>query len=379
MNYSNLFYNLYRVNKRGLKLEINGITGKILPTKPVADIEKLDDIGFRLILIPFFGICIPLFTRMVDHANFSNWQIKLSYAYTILIAFLVWQGNRYLLFTLRSYFNWFNKPVRKIVALLIAISFYTIPLSVLLLTGWYYLFKKGMVNWDVVLTSTLIIMICVVFVVHVYETVFLVKESESKMLRNEQLERARAESALEALKNQIDPHFIFNSLNTLSHLIQENPGKARLFNDHLADVYRYILHNKGNDLVLLQDELAFLRDYFSLLKIRFEDAVHLSILIPDSILDQYLVPPISLQILAENAIKHNKFSDELPLVVEVSFNGEQLLVQNQVRRKTPWKTSSMIGLSNLSERYLLITNKMIGIHSTDTEFYVSLPILKITS
>ena len=96
---------------------------------------------------------------MVDHANFPLWKIKLSYAYSIGIAFLVWQGNRYLLFTLRSYFNWFNKPIKKILALLFAISFYTIPLSALLLMGWYHIFKNGVVDWSVVNTSTLIIMI----------------------------------------------------------------------------------------------------------------------------------------------------------------------------------------------------------------------------
>lgn len=378
MNYSNLFYNLWGIKEKGVKLDITGITNKILPTKPAVTIEKLNDIGFRLILIPFFGICIPLVTRMVDHVNFSNWEIKFSYAYTILIAFLVWQGNRYLLFTLRTYFNWFNKPIKKILALLFAVSFYTIPVSSLLLIGWYYIFKNGLVNWNTVLTSTLIIMICVIFIVHVYETVFLVKESESEILKNEQLERARAEAALEALKNQIDPHFIFNSLNTLSHLIRENPSKARLFNDHLADVYRYILHNKGNDLVMLQDELNFLQDYFSLLKIRFEEAVHLKISIPDFMFQRYLVPPISLQILVENAIKHNKFSDDMPLVIKITLNGEEIVVHNEIRKKIPRKASSKIGLSNLNERYLLITNKMISIRSTETDFYVSLPVLKIT-
>src|SRR5688500_18142351 len=94
--------------------------------------HKLNDIGFRLILIPFFGIAIPLLTGMINHSLFTNWEIKFSYLYTIMIAFVIWHGNRYLLFTLRSYFNWFNKPVRKIIALLLAISFYTIPVSALL-------------------------------------------------------------------------------------------------------------------------------------------------------------------------------------------------------------------------------------------------------
>src|SRR6185436_2997695 len=244
--------------------------GHISPTKSSGSREQLNDIGFRLILTPFFGIAIPLITGMINGKNFSNWEVKMSFLYTIAIAFIIWQGNRYLHFTLRSYFDWFNKPLKKIVTLLLAISFYTIPVSSVLLVGWYYIFDQGKVDWQVVRTSTLIIMICVIFITHVYETVFLVKESESEMLRSEQLERARAEAALEALKNQIDPHFIFNSLNTLSHLIENSPAKARQFNDSMADVYRYILQNKGRDLVQLGEEVNFLNSYFSLLKIRFD-------------------------------------------------------------------------------------------------------------
>jgi len=346
-------------------------------TKPVLPGDNLNDIGFRIILIPFFGIVIPLATGMVDHSSFPLWKIKLSYAYSIGIAFLVWQGNRYLLFTLRSYFNWFNKPIKKILALLFAISFYTIPLSALLIVGWYHLFEKGVVNWSVVNTSTLIIMICVVFITHVYETVFLVKQAESDQLKKEQLERARAEAALEALKNQVDPHFIFNSLNTLSHLIEDRPEKAKLFNDNLAEIYRYILQNKARDLVLLKEEMEFVRHYFALLRIRFEGAVQLHILVSDPDSEQYLIPPISLQILVENAIKHNEFSDQNPLKIQIRLTGDSLTVRNEIRKKQLRKPSSGIGLKNLDERYQLITAKEMIIEARENEFVVGLPILKI--
>ncbi|WEK36857.1 MAG: histidine kinase [Candidatus Pseudobacter hemicellulosilyticus] len=338
---------------------------------------KVNDIGFRLILIPFCGILIPIAAHLVDHAKFSVWQILLSYLFTIGIAFLVWHGNRYLLFTLRSYFNWFNKPIRKIVVLVMAATCFTIPISVLLLLIWHQLFSQGIVNWEAVKQSTLIIMITVLFIVHVYETVFLVKESENEMLKNAQLEKAKIEAELEALKNQIDPHFIFNSLNTLSHLIEERPEKARQFNDNLADVYRYILQNKGRELVLLREEMAFLQDYFSLLTIRFEQAIQLELDIPACAYDEYLVPPISLQLLIENAIKHNEFSDAMPLAIRVLLQGELLVVSNPVQKKTFRRLSSRIGLNNLRERYKLTTNTDIGIKVENNEFIVSLPVLKI--
>jgi sensor histidine kinase YesM len=348
----------------------------IFTTKTVNG-EKLNDIGFRVILIPFFGIAIPVITGMVPPAAFNAWEIKFSYLYTILISFVVWEGNRFLLFTLRAYFDWLNKPIKKIIALVIAVSFYTVPISILMLTAWYHIFMQGVINWQVVYDATLIILVCVAFIVHIYETVFLVKQAENDKLKKEQLERSRVEAELEALKNQVDPHFIFNSLNTLSHLIEERPVKAKQFNDSLADVYRYILQNKAKDLVLLSDEMQFMQDYFLLLKIRFEEAIQLTMKADANVFGNYLVPPISLQILLENAIKHNEFSDAKPLMITVEMKEETLMIQNETRKKTLRKPGSKIGLQNLAERYKLITGKEISILDEHNIFIVLLPLLKI--
>jgi len=339
---------------------------------------KVNDFGFRLILIPFFGIVIPLMTGLVNNRNFSNWQVKWSFLYTIMIALIVWQGNRYLHSSLRSYFDWINKPLQKVMVLILSVVFYTVPVSVLLLVGWYQLFTHEPVNWEIVSQATLIILIAVIFITHVYETVILVKQSENEMIRNEQLERAKVEAELEALKNQIDPHFIFNSLNTLSHLIEEKPSRAKQFNDTLADVYRYILQNKARDLVLLRDEMGFLESYFLLLKIRFENAVQLEKNVEDAALEYYLVPPISLQLLAENAIKHNEFSEESPLVFSITLENEELLVKNQLHKKQLRKPSSRIGLHNLNERYKLVTGKEISSIEDNGAFMVRLPVLKLS-
>jgi hypothetical protein len=344
---------------------------------PPTPAYRLNDIGFRLILIPFFGIAIPLYTHMIDPHLLPHWKFKLAYAYTIGIALIIWQGNRYLLFSLRSYFDWFNRPVRKVIALLLAVSFFTIPVCFILLLGWYQLFEGGLVNWEVVRTSTLIIMICVVFITHVYETVFLVKDSESEMLRNEQLERLKAQAELQALKNQIDPHFMFNSLNTLTWLIEEAPAKARVFNLHLADVYRYILQNKSRELVIVSEEIAFLYDYFALQQIRYEEAVCLTIDIEQHIRDQFMMPPISLQVLAENAFKHNDFSAADPLGLTVHTHGDRIAVHNRITSRQIPRSASGIGLANLDERCRLATGRPLEIASTDTDFTIYLPLLPI--
>lgn len=339
---------------------------------------KVNDLGFRLILIPFFGIVIPLVTGMVNNRNFTNWQVKWSFLYTIMIALIVWQGNRYLHYSLRSYFDWINKPLQKVMVLILSVIFYTVPVSVLLLVGWYQLFTNEPVNWEIISQTTLIILIAVIFITHVYETVILVKQSENEMIRNEQLERAKVEAELEALKNQIDPHFIFNSLNTLSHLIEEKPAKAKEFNDTLADVYRYILQNKARNLVLLRDEMGFLDSYFLLLNIRFECAVQLEKKVEQAALEYYLMPPISLQLLAENAIKHNEFSKESPLVFSVTLENNQLIVKNRMQKKELRKPSSRIGLNNLKERYKLVTGEEISVDEEEGSFVVRLPVLALS-
>ncbi len=348
-----------------------------ITTKLFGPKDKINDIGIRLVLVPLFGIAIPLITQMVPHEQFSNWQIKLSYLYTISIAFVIYEGVRFLQFTLRSYFDWLNKPFKKIVAFIITIPFYVVPVSVLMLVGWYKIFMNGLVDWSVVRLSSIIILIAVFFLVNLYETVFLVRDVANDKLQQEQLERAKAEAELEALKNQIDPHFIFNSLNTLSHLIEEKPEKAKLFNDHMADVYRYILQNKAKDLVLLREEMLFMQDYFSLLKIRFEDALQLETEIDETLWDQYLIPPISLQVLLENAVKHNEFSETSPLQIQLLFVENELQMRNKLKEKKLRKPSSRIGLQNLEERYRLSTGRSIRIERSDDAFTVCLPILKI--
>jgi sensor histidine kinase YesM len=338
----------------------------------------LNDIAFRLIAIPLCGIAIPLLTNMIDASAMSHGKLKLAYLFTIGIAWVIFHGNRYLHNTLRSYFDWFNKPYQKIVSMLIAIPFFTVPVSVILLVLWYKIFNHGLIEWTVIKQTTLLIMLAVVFIVHIYETVFLVKEAESEMVRRSEVERAKVQAELDALKNQIDPHFMFNSLNTLSNLIERHPEKAIQFNDHLADVYRYILSNKSRDLVLLGEELAFLEDYYALMKIRFGEALQFRIAIPIDLRDKYLVPPISLQIPAENAIKHNEFSEENPLELQLTWNANDTLTfSNPVTPKKQIRHSSGIGLENLDNRYKLITGKNIFIDKQTDQFKVLLPILPV--
>lgn len=342
--------------------------------KPEGTLTYLKDDWVRAIGIPGFGLSIPSLTGLFGDFTWRDPQTWLGYVYFIFLAFVIWQGNRYMLFSQRSYYSWFSKPWMKIFLMVFANVYYTVPVTVLMLVFWYMYSGLPGIDWDVIVTVSLTNVICVLFVTHIYETVFLIKERESDLVRLERLERTKAQAELEALKYQIDPHFMFNSLNTLSHLIESHPKNASRFNERLAEVYRYILTNKDRNLVFLEEELAFLDDYFELFKLRFADAIHLTVDIPKHEMRKFLSPPISLQILLENCIKHNRFTKREPLKIEVWREGNFLLVSNNMSPKEALNKNG-IGLKNLSERYELLTESSPEILEENNRFTVKLPLL----
>jgi sensor histidine kinase YesM len=186
---------------------------------------------------------------------------------------------------------------------------------------------------------------------------------------------AKTETAkFESLKNQLDPHFLFNSLNVLTSLISENPQQAERFTTKLSKVYRYVLEQRNKDLVPIEEELKFAKTYMELLGMRFEDAVQFNI--PDNISNNELkIVPLSLQLLLENAVKHNVVSTSKPLTINIYEEGSYLMITNNVNPKEAIGKSTKIGLQNIADRYGLITDKGVKIENNNKTFKVSLPLL----
>ena len=335
---------------------------------------KLDDDTFRWIGIPIFGIIIPNATGLFGNLGVTDLAYWLGYIFFILLAFMIWQGNRYLLFRTRKRFTWFDKPIEKLILLLINNIFYTAPLTIAWLCMWYIWAGFPKTNWDAIQMVVLINVISVLFVTHVYETVFLLKEKESETVKNEQLQRAKAEAELSALKNQIDPHFMFNSLNTLSYLVKSDPVKANQFTENLAEVYRYILIQKDHTFVLLEDELEFTHKYTELLHLRFGKALIIERQFNGSVEKNYLIPPTSVFVAFENAVKHNEISESTPLHIKVDLKNNRLIISNQIQERKNRQHSSKIGLKNLDERFQLITGLAIEATRQNDKFIVSMPL-----
>jgi sensor histidine kinase YesM len=340
---------------------------------------KLNDNAIRLIGIPLFGISIPNLTGLFGNLEITDIRYWLGYVYFIILAALIWQGNRYLLFRTRKRFTWFDKPIEKLVLLFLNNIFYTAPLTIAWLCLWYNVAGFIAVKWDTILIVSLINVICVLFVTHVYETVFMVKEQQSEQVKNVELQRAKAEAELAALKNQIDPHFMFNSLNTLTHLIKTDSVKALAFTENLAEVYRYILSQKDQTLVLLEDELDFTQKYTDLLHLRFGNALIIRKLFNGATEKRFLIPPTSVFVAFENAVKHNEISEKTPMHIDIDVLENRLMISNSMKQRKNQVHSSNIGLKNLDERFKLATDHGIVSEKKDGKFIVQLPLIPINS
>ncbi|MEG0929772.1 2TM domain-containing protein [Algoriella sp.] len=190
------------------------------------------------------------------------------------------------------------------------------------------------------------------------------------------IESTKAETAtakFESLKNQLDPHFLFNSLNVLTGLIEENPDNAIDFTTSLSKIYRYVLEQKDKEVVPIQEEINFAKTYINLLKLRFENSIDFETEQTNFSETEFIVP-LSLQILLENTIKHNIVSEQKPLKIKMYKQDNNLIVENTLQPKDSIKDSTGVGLNNIINRYQLISNRKVEIEK-DQLFRVQLPIL----
>lgn len=206
------------------------------------------------------------------------------------------------------------------------------------------------------------------------------KKSTRKEVVEQKLIAKSANAQFETLKNQLDPHFLFNSLNVLSSLIDENPDQAQHFTASMSKIYRYVLEQKDKELVTVEEEIEFARTYCDLLKTRFEDSVNFEFNVNENDLKSFVVP-LSLQLLLENCIKHNFATSQKPLNIKIYSEKGFLLIENNLMAREQVKESAGIGLSNIVQRYALLTKQNVFIEKSADFFKVKIPVLtqKITA
>lgn len=317
------------------------------------------------------------------NGNYTIQVLMISMAVSGLYSFSLGFGQGLLNEYLSTKWDWVTQTSKRAYIGLIATVIYTIPvvlsidyiLFVLIKGGDATNFFKFPMLWQHLFW--IILSFGISSFLHA-RSFMLEWKNASKQETTKQQIVAKTESAkFESLKNQIDPHFLFNSLNVLTSLISENPKQAERFTTKLSKIYRYVLEQRNKELVPIAEELKFARTYMELLQMRFEDALEFHVTASVINSDLKLVP-LSLQLLLENAVKHNVVSSLKPLQIKIYEEDGFLKVSNNSNPKEAIGKSTKVGLQNIADRYGLISNETIRVENTNKLFTVSLPLLTKT-
>ncbi len=336
----------------------------------------IKDTLLRIFCIPTLGIIIPYLSGIITYKKYNLIEKTIAILYFVFLSYCIWIGAKYIHSRFRNLYTIHQSPYLKLISTSIISCLYSSAMAGIFCFLWIRL-SEEVFTWSSIFRSICLIVVAVLLFTLLYEVLYLSKERELDNNLVDHLDDELTQAEIAALRNELDPHFIFNSLNTLSHLISSDPIKANVFNSDLAEIYKYILINKENALVALDKEIEFIIRYFSLLQISHENKLKLRIDIAKEISKNTLVIPCALQMLVENAIKHNQFSTTHPLHIFIMTDYKYLIIYNDAKPTFTNINTTKIGLRNLRSQYILISKKEIIIEKSENKFVVKLPIINI--
>lgn len=336
----------------------------------------------------FITLCwISLATSMffffvfTDEKNLENFMLTI--AISSMYSFVLGAGNGLINDFLNKKFPWSEATAKRAVISIVSILLANIILVYFCnymnfvvfqkstTTEEYFSGKYNYINW-----FTINIALLISAFLHAKGFMEELKKTSKKEVVEQKLIAKSANAQFESLKNQLDPHFLFNSLNVLSSLIDENPRQAQKFTASMSKIYRYVLEQKDKELVTVEDELEFAKTYCELLKTRFEDSVDFVFDVKKEDYRRFVVP-LSLQLLLENCIKHNFATSSKPLVIKIYSEIDTLCIENNLQVREQMKESSGIGLANIVQRYSLLTTRNVFVEKSEDYFKVKLPVLSV--
>jgi two-component sensor histidine kinase len=338
-------------------------------------------IGFNdgllmLIGIPLLSFIIPIVFMgcRFNRAPYFSWD---KYLATLVITSFIWIGNRYIMIYSRGKYPLFNEVRKRLIFQSALMIVFTVISNICLgrLSEDIFNKDKEFSLADIIIHSNSAALFCTIMVIAVYESIYFMNQLRQSVQETEKLKRESLKAQLDALRTQVNPHFLFNNLNTLSAIIPEDPKRAVAFVQQLSKVYRHILEVQDEQSIPLKDELEVMKAYAFLLQTRFGDNLDITINVPDEKLKKRIVP-LSLQILMENAIKHNIVSSDKPLKVDVFAENGRLVVSNNLQKKNQMNESTGIGLENIRNRCKLLGNGEVIVTENGTNFIVSIPLIE---
>jgi two-component system LytT family sensor kinase len=332
---------------------------------------KIKEIYIRIVGIPAMGVLLS-FVFCPTPPPLPLMIIK-----SIIFVFVFWQGLFLILSYFRKKYSSIRETNKRLFNTILYSSIYLIASDSVLRLIFDYFLPEYMFSISHILWHWAKNFMISGMVVLIYESFYFYYRWHEANMETEQLKTQQIFTQLEVLKNQISPHFLFNSLNTLVTLISENQQQAIEFTQKLSEVYRHILQHKDKELVRLSTELEFIQSYVYLLKMRFSENLVVRYAI-DEVHQSNYVAPLTLQMLVENAIKHNVISKTHPLHIEIyTENGTSLVVKNNLLLKNAQQSSTKTGLENIRKRYYYLSNQSIDIITTPHHFLVSVPLISL--
>lgn len=343
-------------------------------TKKLSKKSKLDDRIILFLGIPLFAI-IALLVFGKENFDGDVRMAMVGIAGSLLSTLVMWLGVRKIVIFLWNKFPWEKHPIKHLVIEIAAILGYTTLAGLVLFLIWYIYDPELITSEDIGLNIFFTLTITFL-ITSLHEGYFFFMQWKHTLVLSEKLEKENIQSQFEALKSQISPHFLFNNLNTLASLIEEDQKLAVEYVQRTADYYRNILSLKDRDVIPLNEELKLIEDYYYLQKKRFGNNLNLKIDIKTD-LKSSVVPPLTIQMLFENALKHNIISTEKPLSINIFSNGEYIVVENVLQPRERTTESSGIGIQNIRNRYQYLSGKEIVVYQNDTTFTVKIPVLTL--
>lgn len=332
-----------------------------------------DDFWFKTLgILALSFITYFLFTNPFQEHPFS--EIIINWGVSLVFSTFDWFIIRAIMIQLRNKYPALKDSVRRIVLFVIAIIITVIFVDYIGLTMLSFLTNESY-NFVERAKALLSIILISIMTMAIYEAIYFYVRLKKSIREEEQSKQAIVQAQLDVLRNQAQPHFFFNSLNTLRDIIDQNSKQqAMVFVDKLSDIYRFLLESENANLIPLSDELKFAKAYIHIQAERFGENLKVIWDIPEVSLQDMIVP-MSIQLLLENAIKHNVISNAKPLVINVLVRNKKLVINNKIQPKSSQLPSTKIGLKNIERRYALISKNSIEIENDNVEFTVSLPLL----
>ena len=320
-----------------------------------------------VLLLMLFGL---LMTVVFGYTK-SIQQFWIVGSFTALMWVFLWKGNGLISGIISNRINWLNAPVKSFIFLSLGSIIYTTA-SIIFLTQIYkFIFDVDFGKSEYMIFSATVVTIIISLFMHGRS--FLLEWKQSA-LDAEKLKRENVTARYESLKNQVNPHFLFNSFNALTNLVYENQDLAAKFIKQLSEVYRYVLDTRDRELVAKDEELKFLESYLFLQKIRFGENLQIDVTL-DNVKTYF--PPLVLQMLIENAIKHNVISTDNPLAITIYTADNYIVIENKLQRKKVLSEESAgIGLSNIRQRYEFLTDRKVVVEELQDKFIVRLPVIE---